>query len=121
MSQPPARYAVSNVLEILDECDSDFSGLTNDSCSDEEFTIPRSHEGTDDEADKSDEAVSDESEWDTQDEAPLRNFTSLTPSISYKWCNCTFTPPSDTEFCGNTKLPDLANNTLQFVEDVLHR
>lgn len=110
MSQPPARYAVSNVLEILDECDSDFSGLTSDSCSDEECTIPRSHEGTDDEADKSDEAVSDESEWDTQDEVPLRNFTSLTPSINYKWCNRTFTPPSDTEFCGNTKLPDLPTN-----------
>ena len=23
---------------------------------------------------------------------------------------CTFTPPSDTEFCGNTKLPDLPTN-----------
>ena len=107
MSQPPARYAVSNVLEILDECDSDFSGLTIDSCSDEEFTIPRNHEGTDDEADKSDEAVSAESEWDSQGEVPLRNFKGLAPSINYKWCNRTFTPPSDTEFCGDTKLPDL--------------
>lgn len=116
---PLSQISVENVLDLLDGNDSEYEGFESEHESDDEF-IPYSEvdiesddQDRDDAANPSGDPDDISSDWDSDDDVPLANIAKnmakdkITSTDNYKWRNCTFVPPADTLFRGDTKLPEL--------------
>lgn len=105
-----ATLTLNDVLDQIDLDNSDFEGLSSedeDDVDDSDIISNGSH--SDDDVDDAGAGGGSDDEWSDDDYIPLANVAAnqLTPAENYKWRKQLFTPPPNTEFRGNTDLPEL--------------
>ena len=114
MPLPKDQFNLADVLELINDSDSEFEGF--DVESDDEFSPYCSNQSSESDSevddnsdvlDKRNQSSDLENEWESDDDVPLSSMAKLTPPTKYKWRNVDFQPPDNIEFCGDTRLPDL--------------